>query len=150
VRAFVRADDARTAALQAEGIELCRGDLRDPPSLVRALTGIDIVYNIGATYRQAAAGRSDYYAINARAVADLVEAGSAVACGGSCTAAPSACTATSRIRQPAKTRLCGRATSTSVPNSRARGSAGRRRVVTASIWSSPGRAASTALAIGAS
>ena len=75
VRALVRGDDPRSAALAADGIELCRGDLTDRPSLDRALAGIDIVYNIGATYRQAAASRDEYRAINATAVAHLVEAG---------------------------------------------------------------------------
>jgi len=75
VRALVRRDDARAAALAADGIELCQGDLTDRASLARALAGIDIVYNIGATYRQAAASRDEYAAINAHAVAGLVEAG---------------------------------------------------------------------------
>jgi nucleoside-diphosphate-sugar epimerase len=73
VRAMVRTDDARSSALAAEGIEVCHGDLRDAVSLRRALGGIDIVYNIGANYRQASAGRDDYYAVNAAAVATLVE-----------------------------------------------------------------------------
>jgi len=76
VRALARAEDARAAALSADGIEVSVGDLRDCASLGRALAGIDIVYNIGATYRQAAAGKADYAAINARAVADLIEAAS--------------------------------------------------------------------------
>jgi nucleoside-diphosphate-sugar epimerase len=73
VRAIVRADDARSAALAAEGIDVRQGDLRDADSLRRALAGIDIVYNIGANYRQVSAGRGDYYAVNAAAVATLVE-----------------------------------------------------------------------------
>jgi len=77
VRALVRREDARAAALAAAGIELRTGDLTDRASLARALAGVDIVYNIGATYRQAAASRSEYDAINARAVASLVEAGAA-------------------------------------------------------------------------
>jgi dihydroflavonol-4-reductase len=77
VRALARAEDARSAALSAAGIEISVGDLRDRASLAGALAGIDLVYNIGATYRQAAAGRADYAAINAKAVADLVEASSA-------------------------------------------------------------------------
>jgi dihydroflavonol-4-reductase len=77
VRALVRGEDPRTAALAADGIELSLGDLTDRASLGRALAGIDIVYNIGATYRQAAASASEYHAINAQAVADLVEAGAA-------------------------------------------------------------------------
>jgi dihydroflavonol-4-reductase len=76
VRALARAEDARAAALSADGIEVSVGDLRDCASLGRALAGIDIVYNIGATYRQAAAGKADYAAINARAVAGLIEAAS--------------------------------------------------------------------------
>ena len=77
VRALVRREDARSAALAAEGIALCTGDLTDRSSLARALSGVDIVYNIGATYRQAAARRDDYFAINAAAVADLVDAAAA-------------------------------------------------------------------------
>jgi nucleoside-diphosphate-sugar epimerase len=79
VRALVRTQDARSAALGALGIETCVGDLTDAASLARALAGVDIVYNIGATYRQASASRDAYAAINARAVAALVEA--AAACG---------------------------------------------------------------------
>jgi len=75
VRALVRAEDAGAQALRADGIEPWMGDLRDARALGPALAGIDIVYNIGATYRQAAARRADYHAINARAVADLVETG---------------------------------------------------------------------------
>jgi nucleoside-diphosphate-sugar epimerase len=75
VRALVRREDARTASLASDGIELCAGDLADRASLARALAGIDIVYNIGATYRQAAASRDMYYAVNAKAVASLIEAG---------------------------------------------------------------------------
>jgi len=73
VRAIVRAEDARSTALAAEGIDVRQGDLRDADSLRRALAGIDIVYNIGANYRQVSASRSDYYAVNATAVATLVE-----------------------------------------------------------------------------
>jgi nucleoside-diphosphate-sugar epimerase len=77
VRALVRRDDGRASALAAEGIDVRIGDLTDRASLGRALAGTDIVYNIGATYRQAAARKDDYHAINARAVADLVEAAAA-------------------------------------------------------------------------
>jgi nucleoside-diphosphate-sugar epimerase len=73
VRAIVRTEDARSSALAAEGIEVYRGDLCDAVALRRALGGVDIVYNIGANYRQASAGRDDYYAVNAAAVATLVE-----------------------------------------------------------------------------
>jgi nucleoside-diphosphate-sugar epimerase len=77
VLALVRREDARSAALAGEGVALRLGDLTDRASLARALDGIDIVYNIGATYRQAAARREAYAAVNARAVADLVDAAAA-------------------------------------------------------------------------
>ena len=77
VRALVRRQDPRAAALAADGIDIAIGDLTDDASFPGALAGIDIVYNIGATYRQAAASRGDYDAINAKAVAGLVEAGAA-------------------------------------------------------------------------
>lgn len=77
VRALVRGPDPRAAALAAEGIDISIGDLTDRASLAGALGGVDIVYNIGATYRQAAASKSDYHAINAQAVADLIDAGAA-------------------------------------------------------------------------
>jgi nucleoside-diphosphate-sugar epimerase len=81
VRALVRGEDQRSAALAALGVELCIGDLTDKTALVRALGGVDIVYNIGATYRQAAASKGEYFATNARAVADLVEAGASAGVG---------------------------------------------------------------------
>lgn len=77
VRALVRGPDPRAAALAADGIDISIGDLTDCASLAGALAGIDIVYNIGATYRQAAARKGDYHAINAKAVAGLVDAGAA-------------------------------------------------------------------------
>jgi len=77
VRALVRAEDARAAALASDGIETVVGDLRDPNALGRAAAGIDVAYNVAAIYRQAAAGRADYHAVNARAVGDLVAAAAA-------------------------------------------------------------------------
>jgi dihydroflavonol-4-reductase len=73
VRALVRTEDARSSELVADGIEVCVGDLRNAGAISRALDGIDIVYNIGAAYRQASAGRDEYYAVNAAAVGTLVE-----------------------------------------------------------------------------
>ena len=77
VRALIRARGPRTAALESEGITLSTGDLRDPDSLVRAAEGVDIIYNIGASYREAAASREAYFDINARAVPRLVDAAAA-------------------------------------------------------------------------
>jgi len=77
VRALVRTEDARAGALAGDGIEIAVGDLRDAAALGRAAAGIDVAYNVAAIYRQAAAGRADYHAVNARAVGDLVAAAAA-------------------------------------------------------------------------
>ncbi|MCX6553351.1 MAG: NAD-dependent epimerase/dehydratase family protein [Acidobacteria bacterium] len=77
VRALVRGRDARAERLAAAGISLVDGDLRDRGATARAVDGVDVVYNIGASYRQASVSRSDCEAINASAVAWIVEASAA-------------------------------------------------------------------------
>ncbi len=77
VCALARSRDARAAALEAAGIDIRDGELADRSSLARAVEGVDVVYNIAAIYRQAAAGRDAYDAINATAVGWLVEAAAA-------------------------------------------------------------------------
>ena len=49
------------------------GDLRDRDSLARAVSGVDLVYNIAAIYRQAGLPADRYHAVNAAAVAALIE-----------------------------------------------------------------------------
>jgi nucleoside-diphosphate-sugar epimerase len=71
VRALVR-DPARAASLPS-GIERVHGDLRDPESLRRAMTGCDVVYNIAALYREAGLPAAEYRAVNATAVGTLVD-----------------------------------------------------------------------------
>lgn len=75
VRALVR-DPQQDAAqgLLADGIELAAGDLRDAASLARAATGVAIVYNIAAIYRQAGRGGAAYRAVNAEGAAAVVRA----------------------------------------------------------------------------
>jgi nucleoside-diphosphate-sugar epimerase len=73
VRALVR-DAKASAALEASGIALSIGDLREPAALDRAAQGVEVVYNIAAVYRQAGAPPDTYNRVNARAVGDLVEA----------------------------------------------------------------------------
>lgn len=75
VRSLVR-DPARARDLEASGIELARGDLLDRGSVEAALSGIDVVYNIAAIYREAKTAPEMYRAVNATAVRDLVEAAS--------------------------------------------------------------------------
>jgi nucleoside-diphosphate-sugar epimerase len=72
VRALVRGE-----APIGEEIELARGDLRDAESLRRAVTGVDVDYNIAALYRQAGLADDVYRAVNADAVGTLIEAAAA-------------------------------------------------------------------------
>jgi uncharacterized protein YbjT (DUF2867 family) len=76
VRALVR-DASRGEALRAAGIELSTGDLRDPSAIRRAVTGVDVIYNIAALYRQAGLADRLYHDVNAAAVSGVVEAAAA-------------------------------------------------------------------------
>jgi dihydroflavonol-4-reductase len=71
VRALVRNPHLAAAALP--GIELAAGDLTDTQSLARAVTGIDLVYNVAALYRAAGLDDTLYRAVNATAVGTLIE-----------------------------------------------------------------------------
>jgi len=73
VRALVR-DTARARELAAVGVELVAGDIRDAAALRRATSGVSIVYNIAALYRQAGLPRETYRAVNATAAGAIVEA----------------------------------------------------------------------------
>ena len=73
VRALVR-DPARAADLQAAGVELATGDLRDRSAVERAAAGVDVVYHIAAIYRQAGVREDVYRAVNAGAVRTVIEA----------------------------------------------------------------------------
>lgn len=75
VRALVR-DSAQAGPLAAESIEVVKGDLTDRASLERALGGMDVVYNIAALYREAGLSAAEYRAVNATAVADIVDVAS--------------------------------------------------------------------------
>jgi nucleoside-diphosphate-sugar epimerase len=76
VRALVR-NRQRAADLEQAGVELVEGDLRDRQALDRAVAGIDRVYHIAATYREAGHSANSYRAVNALAVRDVVEAAAA-------------------------------------------------------------------------
>jgi dihydroflavonol-4-reductase len=78
VRALVR-DPARARDLEAAGVSLVKGDLRDRASLASALTGagIEVVYNIAALYRTAGLPDDEYRVVNADAVGWLIEAAGA-------------------------------------------------------------------------
>jgi dihydroflavonol-4-reductase len=76
VRALVR-DPKRGDALAGDGIELIQGDLRDSASLAAAVAGMSVVYNVAALYREAGFPDDTYFAVNARAVAELIAAAAA-------------------------------------------------------------------------
>jgi nucleoside-diphosphate-sugar epimerase len=73
VRALAR-DAARARDLEAAGIQLSVGDIRDPRALDAAMTGVHTVYHIAAVYRQAGISEDTYRAVNAVAVGGVVEA----------------------------------------------------------------------------
>lgn len=72
VRALVR-DTAAAGGLVEGGVETVPGDLRDAGALDAALRDVEVVYNIAALYRQAGLPADTYHAVNARAVARVVE-----------------------------------------------------------------------------
>jgi nucleoside-diphosphate-sugar epimerase len=73
VRALVR-DPSRARDLEAAGVQLVTGDIRDRTALDAAAAGVETVYHIAAVYRQAGISKDTYRAVNAIAVGDLVEA----------------------------------------------------------------------------
>lgn len=75
VRALVR-DTRRERAVGSRGgtvPEIVTGDLRDSDSIANAVRGVEVVYNIAALYREAGLASDVYRAVNATAVARLVE-----------------------------------------------------------------------------
>jgi dihydroflavonol-4-reductase len=80
VRALVRPKSrARFDAspLPSKGVAVIEGDLIDGASLRRAVAGVDVVYHIAATYREAGQPDSAYRAINIEGTRHLLEAAKA-------------------------------------------------------------------------
>jgi nucleoside-diphosphate-sugar epimerase len=75
VVALVR-DEARAGSLRADGVSLAAGDIRDAAAVERAAQGAEVIYHIAAIYRQAGLREDEYRAVNARAVATVIEAAS--------------------------------------------------------------------------
>jgi nucleoside-diphosphate-sugar epimerase len=77
VRALVR-PKSRTrfdrSPLPGLGVQAVEGDLGDPASVQRAADGVDVVYHIAATYREAGQPDSAYRAINVEGTRNLLEA----------------------------------------------------------------------------
>src|SRR5690606_38400748 len=75
VRVFAR--DATRVPPDLQGrVDIVTGDITSDDDLRRALAGQDVVYNIAALYREAGLPADRYRAVNARAVAALIEAAS--------------------------------------------------------------------------
>jgi len=73
VRALVRPEEEASRLYQLDGVEVVRGDLTSPPSLKRAVQGVQRVYNVAA--KTGPWGLEDVYrAINVQGLADLVHA----------------------------------------------------------------------------
>lgn len=73
VRALVR-DENKAESLRAKGVELVRGDLREPASLEGTMSGMDVVYHIAAVFREARLSDDDYRAVNVDGAANMVRA----------------------------------------------------------------------------
>ena len=81
VRGLVRSSSvSRAGALAEAGVEIVVGDLTEPATLGAACTGVEVVYHVAATYREAGQGSGSYPAINVDGTRHLLEA--ACAAGG--------------------------------------------------------------------
>jgi nucleoside-diphosphate-sugar epimerase len=76
VRALIR-DPKDAGPLGRAGIEAVAGDLRDRGSLQAACRDVEVVYHVAAIYREAGLAPREFQAVNADAVAVLVEAAAA-------------------------------------------------------------------------
>lgn len=77
VRALVRPKSRARfdqSPLPAAGVTAAEGDLGDPRSLTRAVAGVQVVYHIAATYREAGQPDAAYRAINVEGTRHLLEA----------------------------------------------------------------------------
>ena len=75
VRGLVRPRSRpRAAALEEAGIEIVLGDLADDASLARACDGVEAVYHIAATYRNAGQPDAAYRAVNVLGTRALLDA----------------------------------------------------------------------------
>ena len=74
VRVLVRNRD-KAGPLAEAGIEVAVGDITNRDQLRDAMRGVDVVYNIAALYREAGLPASAYRAVNAEAVATIIDVG---------------------------------------------------------------------------
>jgi nucleoside-diphosphate-sugar epimerase len=72
VRLLVR-DPARAGHLAARGAALVQGDFRDRAAVVRAMDGVELVYHVGALFRQENVSSREMHAVNAEGTRILLE-----------------------------------------------------------------------------
>jgi nucleoside-diphosphate-sugar epimerase len=63
----------RGSELRGLGVEVVVGDLRDPGSLGRATTGVDVVYHIAALFREADVSREELWRTNVEGTENILE-----------------------------------------------------------------------------
>jgi nucleoside-diphosphate-sugar epimerase len=76
VRALVRPrslERFHRSPLASLGIEAAAGDLTDAAAVARAVEGVDIVYHVAATYREAGQTAASYRAINVEGTRHVLE-----------------------------------------------------------------------------
>jgi nucleoside-diphosphate-sugar epimerase len=73
VRALVR-NEAAAAALSGSVAEVTIGDVRDRAAVGRAVTNVEIVYHVAASYRQGSVSRQEMYATNVQGTRNLLDA----------------------------------------------------------------------------
>jgi nucleoside-diphosphate-sugar epimerase len=73
VRALVRGEN-RCSELRRWGVEIFTGDLRDPDSLQRAASGIDVVYHIAALFRPENVTRKEMWENNVQGTKNMLDA----------------------------------------------------------------------------
>jgi nucleoside-diphosphate-sugar epimerase len=84
VRALVRPRSRARfdrSPLPAKGVIAADGDLLDAPAVGRAVAGVEVVYHIAATYREAGQPDSAYRAINVEGTRNILEAAKAAGVG---------------------------------------------------------------------
>jgi dihydroflavonol-4-reductase len=74
VRALVRPRSIERSAAAAAGVQAVRGDLTDAPALSAAAAGVDVVYHIAATYREAGQPDAAYREVNVRGTENVLVA----------------------------------------------------------------------------
>jgi nucleoside-diphosphate-sugar epimerase len=73
VRAFVR-EPALCTDLTNLGVEVVKGDLRDSDSVRAAMSGVDLVYHIGALFRPENVSRQDMWDVNVQGTKNMLDA----------------------------------------------------------------------------